>query len=434
MTDWHRLGIADLHAAYAAGQVSPAVVVDHMLARITTVNPHLRAFIEVDADGARADAVRAAEGISRGVFRPLEGVPVAIKANIAVAGLELNAGMGARRGIVAEDDAEVVKQLRAAGAIILGTLNMHEAALGATTDNVHFGRAFNPHGLGRTPGGSSGGSGAAVAAGLCVAALGTDTLGSVRIPAAYNGVYGIKPTHGAVRDDGLVPLSKQLDAIGPLARSLDDLETILSSIMPLAETEIVPHAMALRGLGGVACDEAVIAALHRAMDAMGQDPELISLPRSLADARTSAFILAARELEGHLAGLDRAGFSDELRFLLDLAKNRPSSVLNDDAACVAEMRDALQSLVAGATVLVLPTAPQGAFPQGERAPTTQADFTALANIGGFPALSLPAGRTADGMPVGVQLVGAPGAEALLFVAARKIDSILRGYAPPTHYW
>jgi aspartyl-tRNA(Asn)/glutamyl-tRNA(Gln) amidotransferase subunit A len=434
MTDWHRLGIADLHAAYAARQVSPVEMTDHMFARIKAVNPHLRAFIDVDAAGAQADAVRADEGIRRGVFRPLEGVPVAIKANIAVRGLELNAGMGARRGMIAEDDANVVKQLRAAGAVILGTLNMHEAALGATTDNAHFGRAFNPHGLGRTPGGSSGGSGAAVAAGLCVAALGTDTLGSIRIPAAYNGVYGIKPTHGAVRDDGLVPLSKQFDAIGPLARSLDDLETVLSAMMPLAENAIVPHAMALQGLGGVMCDEAVISGLHRALDAMGQDPELITLPHPLAATRTSAFILAARELEGHLAALDRGLFSDELRFLLDLAANRSPAMLAQDGQCVEDMRDALQQHVAGATVLILPTAPQGAFPQGERAPTTQADFTALANIGGFPALSLPAGRTPDGMPVGVQLVGAPGAEALLFVAARKIDSILRGYAPPTHYW
>jgi aspartyl-tRNA(Asn)/glutamyl-tRNA(Gln) amidotransferase subunit A len=434
MTDWHRLGIADLHAAYAAGQVSPAEVTDHMLARIKAVNPHLRAFIEVDADGAKADAARASEGIARGVFRPLEGVPIAIKANIAVRGLALNAGMDARRGIIAEDDAAVVMQLRAAGAIILGTLNMHEAALGATTDNVHFGRAFNPHGLGRTPGGSSGGSGAAVAAGLCVAALGTDTLGSVRIPAAYNGVYGIKPTPGVVRDEGLVPLSQRFDAIGPLARSLDDLETVLTTIMPLGETAIVPHAMALRGLGGMVCDEAVISGLHRALDAMGQDPELVSLPRPLADARTSAFILAVRDLQGHLVGLDRNRFSDELRFLLDLAANRPATALELDAQCVAETRAALQSLVAGATVLILPTAPQGAFPQGERVPTTQADFTALANIGGFPALSLPAGRTAEGMPVGVQLIGAPGAEALLFVAARKIDSNLRGYVPPMHYW
>lgn len=434
MTDWHRLGIADLHAAYLADRVSPAGVTDHMLARIEAVNPHLRAFIQVDAEGARADAARAADGISRGIFRPLEGVPVAIKANIAVRGLELNAGMDARRGMIADEDAAVVTQLRAAGAIILGTLNMHEAALGATTDNVHFGRAFSPHGLGRTPGGSSGGSGAAVAAGLCVAALGTDTLGSIRIPAAYNGVYGVKPTHGAVRDEGLVPLSEQFDAIGPLARSLDDLETVLGAIMPLHDTQIAPHMMALRGLGGVACDEAVIAGLHRALDAMGQDPELISLPHPLGDARTSAFILAARDLKGHLAGLDQGRFSEELRFLLNLAASRSPAALEQDMQCVAEMRGALQSLVAGATVLVLPAAPQAAFPQGGRAPTTQADFTALANIGGFPALSLPAGRTADGMPVGVQLVGTPGAETLLFAAARKIDSVLRGYAPPPHYW
>lgn len=434
MTDWHRLGIAELHAAYATGRVSPAAVTEHMFARIRAIDPHLKAFIELDPKGAARDAANCSAGIEGGVFRPLEGVPVAIKANIAVAGLELNAGMDARRGIIADADADVVRRLRAAGAIILGTLNMHEAALGATTDNAHFGRAFNPHGLGRTPGGSSGGSGAAVAAGLCVAALGTDTLGSVRIPAAYNGVYGIKPTPGLVSDDGLVPLSRQFDAIGPLARSLGDLETVLSVLLPLGDTALTPHVMALRGLGGVACEEAVVSALHRALDAMGQEPELISLPHPLSETRTSAFIVAARELGGHLAGLSPDRFSAELRFLLDLAANRDANALAEDEARVAEMRDALQAVVAGAMVLVLPTAPQAAFPQGERAPTTQADFTALANIGGFPALSLPAGRNAEGLPVGIQLVGGPGSEALLFVAARRIDTALRGYAPPTHYW
>jgi aspartyl-tRNA(Asn)/glutamyl-tRNA(Gln) amidotransferase subunit A len=184
MSDLHRLGIADLRRAYAAGDTSPAAVVEHYLARIETHQPQLRCYIEVDGAGARAAAEESGRRIAQGAVRPLEGVPVAVKANIAVEGLEWNAGMEARRGIVAAEDAEAVRRLRAAGAVILGTLNMHEAALGATTDNPWFGRAMNPHRDGYTPGGSSGGSGAAVSAGLCLASLGTDTLGSVRIPAA----------------------------------------------------------------------------------------------------------------------------------------------------------------------------------------------------------------------------------------------------------
>lgn len=434
MSDWHRLGIADLHQAYTAREITPPELLDHMLARIDAVNPHLRAFIDVDRAGAAHDAARAQQGIAGGVLRPLEGVPVAIKANIAVRGLALSAGMAARVDHVAEEDAAVVARLRRAGAIILGTLNMHEAALGATTDNPHFGRAFNPHGLGRTPGGSSGGSGAAVAAGLCVAALGTDTLGSIRIPAAYAGVYGIKPTHGTIGADGLVPLSERFDAIGPLARSLADLETVLGVLMPLGETMIAPHAMALRGLGGVRCDEAVIRLLHEALDAAGGDPELIALPHPLGEVRTSAFMIAARELDGHLAGLDRARFGSELRFLLDLAIRRDATVLAADDRIVADTRDAVRALVAGASVLILPTTPQGAFPQGERAPVTQADFTAVANIAGLPALSLPAGRDSEGMPLGIQLIGGEGSEPLLFALARTLDTALKGYAPPEAYW
>ena len=213
--------IGGLHAAYAAGETTPSAVAAEHFARIDRLDPRLHAFVECD----RAGALSAAAESDRRTRTPrlLEGVPVGIKSNIAVKGLAHTAGLEARRHVIADRDAYVVTQLREAGAIVLGTLNMHEAALGVTTDNPWFGRTLNPHGEGRTPGGSSGGSGAAVSAGLCVLALGTDTMGSVRIPAAYTGVYGLKPGHGGVEVDGLVALSPSLDAIGPLARSIDDL-------------------------------------------------------------------------------------------------------------------------------------------------------------------------------------------------------------------
>jgi aspartyl-tRNA(Asn)/glutamyl-tRNA(Gln) amidotransferase subunit A len=161
----------------------------------------LNAFVDWDRSAAFGDG-------------PLGDLTLGIKSNIAVAGLPWTGGMGLRRDIVAARDAEVVRRLRDAGAAILGTLNMHEAALGATTDNAFNGRTHNPHRHGHTPGGSSGGSGAAVAAGLCDAALGTDTLGSIRIPAAYNGVYGLKPTHGAVLDEGWCSSTRDSTASG----------------------------------------------------------------------------------------------------------------------------------------------------------------------------------------------------------------------------
>ena len=155
--------------------------------------------------------------------QPRDGLAWAAKSNIAVQGLPVTAGCEAYRSRISEADAEVIKRIRASGGTLLGTVNMHEGALGATTDNETYGRTKNPWNTDYTPGGSSGGSGAAVAAGLCDVALGTDTMGSVRIPAAYCGVQGHKPTYGLVPETGVVPLSTTLDHVGPLARDVETL-------------------------------------------------------------------------------------------------------------------------------------------------------------------------------------------------------------------
>jgi aspartyl-tRNA(Asn)/glutamyl-tRNA(Gln) amidotransferase subunit A len=421
--------IADLHAAYRAGTITPAAVVEAHLDRISRLNPGLTAFTEVDEAGARAAAAAARLDAPR----PLEGVPVAAKSNIAARGVEWNAGMAARRGMVAAEDAEAVRRLREAGAIVLGTLNMQEAALGATTDNPWFGRGFNPHGQGRTPGGSSGGSGSAVAAGLCVASLGTDTLGSIRIPAAYNGVYGLKPTNGTVSNEGLAPLSAWLDCIGPLARSLDDLELIFSILGPTTANEIAnPTLLTLKDLAGVQCEPAVVAGYRRALAILSDLPRrelaLTDEPRFI---RVAGFVDAAREFIGHLGPDWRAlELGEELRGHLAFADARDERRLARDRATLERVRTELRSAIRPDTVLLMPTAPQVAFPQGGHVPVSQADFCALANVAGLPALSLPCGFDPDGMPVAVQLVGAPGSEALLFKLARRLDAKLDAYAPP----
>ena len=248
----HQLSIAEIRAGDAVA------VTEAYLERIARINPRILAFTALDIDNARAAAAESAVRIARGEPRPLEGVPFGIKANIDIEGLATTAGVAARRDDVATSDAAVVTRLRDAGAVILGHLNMHEAALGATTDNPAYGRTENPHRIGRTPGGSSGGSGAAVAAGLCAAALGTDTMGSVRIPAAYNGVYGLKPTHGLVPDDGLVFLARRLDSIGPLARSVADLAAVMAVLAPLDEAAAVTRVATLQTMTLVACDAAVL--------------------------------------------------------------------------------------------------------------------------------------------------------------------------------
>jgi aspartyl-tRNA(Asn)/glutamyl-tRNA(Gln) amidotransferase subunit A len=433
-SELHWLGISELAAGYAAGTFTAAEVVEHMLARIAALDPGLRAYIEVDAKGAREAANESDRRFAAGDARPLEGITIAVKANIAFGGLATSAGMEARRHMVAVEDAEAVARLRAAGAILIGTLNLHEAALGADNDNPWFGRAMNPHGEGRTPGGSSGGSGAAVAAGLCVAALGTDTLGSVRIPAAYCGVYGLKPSAGAVSQRGLELVAEQYDTIGPLARSPDDLEALFHVLADAQPPRAFTHTILLHDLGGVRCEPGVIAAYEAALAALRQEerPAAEHLELELKPVRFAGFVEAARELGGHLAALraeapDR--FSPSLLFLLDYAAGTGEDEVRELKKLLQRTREQVREAV-GEGVMLLPTAPQAAFLHGSRAPANQADFTALASISGLPALSIPAGRDEAGMPVSVQLVGAMGNELGLIELARQLEAQLGGFLQP----
>ncbi|MBE3590381.1 MAG: amidase [Firmicutes bacterium] len=219
--------VAELRAAYLAGRLTPTAYVESLLDRIDTFEPELNAFITVTADLALEQAREAERRLAEGgeeAFRaaPLLGVPVTIKDNFDLAGVRTTAGSALRRDRRAAADAAVVARWRRAGAVILGKTNLHEFAWGATTENPHFGPARNPWDPRRSPGGSSGGAAAALAAGLGVLALGSDTGGSVRIPAALCGLVGIKPTNGALPADGLVPLAASLDCPGVLARTAAD--------------------------------------------------------------------------------------------------------------------------------------------------------------------------------------------------------------------
>lgn len=431
MSDWHLADIATLHAAYEQGETTAAMVVEHFLARIDRLDPELHAFIELDAAGALAGAAESDRRVREGTLRPLEGIPVAVKANIAIRGLSWNAGMEARREIIAREDAEAVARLRAAGAIILGSLNMHEAALGATSDNPWFGRVMNPHRVGHTPGGSSGGSGAAVAAGLCLGTLGTDTLGSVRIPAAYTGIYGIKPTHGAISSEGLAPLSEWLDSIGPLARSLDDLERLLRVLMDLPDAATPTRLLLLDGVAED-CEAEMLAAYERSIAALDLPRESLTFPDSLEKIRFASFIDAGRELMEHMGASlqdDADRISRELHFLLGIVAKR-SGEYGEIRALLERTRHSLLSAIGSDGVLLTPTTPQAAFAHCERPPVTQSSFTGLANIAGLPAITIPAGVNTDQLPLAVQLVGAPGSEAALLALARKLEPELGGAIIP----
>src|SRR5580765_2392962 len=227
--------IEELSALLVKRKVSPVELTEQFLRRIEKYKPQLNAFLTVTADHALAAARRAEKEFLRrrgssGSRSPLMGIPITLKDNIWTRGIHTTAGSKVLRDFVPAEDATVVRKLSRAGAILLGKTNLHEFAYGITTNNAHYGAAHNPWALDRIPGGSSGGSAAATAAGLCVASIGTDTGGSIRIPASLCGLVGFKPSLHSVSVDGVIPLSTTLDCAGPIARSIEDAAFVLNAI------------------------------------------------------------------------------------------------------------------------------------------------------------------------------------------------------------
>ncbi len=423
-------GVVGLQAMYAARAVTPVEAAEVYLSRIARLNPALAAVTEVDDAGARAGAKSSAARWARGApLSPVDGVPVLVKSNISIAGRFWTAGIGAYRDRIAPVDAEVVARLRHAGAVILGSVNMHEGALGATTDNPWFGRTQNPHRDGFTPGGSSGGSGAAAAAGLCAAALGTDTMGSVRIPSGYCGVFGHKPAYGAVSDAGVTALSWSLDHIGPHARSAADCAAILRVIADIPDA---PPAEGVLGVlafdGQVEVAPEVVAALAGTVvraRALGLKVETIRLP-DYDFGRMRRLGLLVSEAEGfvvHQAMLaDRPeGFSETFRSMLGWGAGQPAHKLASAYREIALTAEAVRKAFAPYAAVLMPTAPQTAFPFGDP-PANQADFTAIANFTGLPATAFPVGMTADDLPLSCQVVA--GSEAAALGLAERLATLV----------
>ncbi|TMB67521.1 MAG: amidase, partial [Chloroflexi bacterium] len=254
-SDLHWLSVAEAAGLIAARKVSPVELTQALLRRIDGLDGRLNAAITVDADAAMAAARTAAEQIAKGAgHSPLHGVPVALKDIFGVAGVRMTAGSKILAENVASEDAEATTRLKAAGATILAKLNLHEFAFGATGVNPHYGVARNPWDLERITGGSSSGSGASVAAGECAAALGTDTGGSIRIPASLCGIVGLKPTYGRVSKRGVLPLSWSLDHVGPMTRTVEDAAIILRAIAgrdaaeaSTSDEPVPDYTQALRG-------------------------------------------------------------------------------------------------------------------------------------------------------------------------------------------
>ena len=305
-----------------SGELSSVELTEQCLERIERLDAELRVFVTVTADLARERARGADEALARGeLLGPLHGLPVALKDNIDTAGIRTTAGAGFLADRVPREDAAVVERLDAAGAVLVGKVQLHELAYGGTTQNPHFGPCRNPWDPERIPGGSSGGSGAAVAAGMCAAALGTDTGGSVRIPAALNGVSGLRPTTGAISNRGLVWLTHSFDTIGPLARTVEDVAALYATLAgydpeeptsvpgsqgdPLAELETGIEGMRI-GLPASFyfddADEPVVAAVRAAGDALaglGASVVEVELPGSAEALEAGTRIIWAEALATH---------------------------------------------------------------------------------------------------------------------------------------
>jgi aspartyl-tRNA(Asn)/glutamyl-tRNA(Gln) amidotransferase subunit A len=433
------LGVSALAAAYRSGALDPVVVTEACLARIASEDAALRAFITVAADNAR---IEARESHHRWVdgrpLGPLDGVPIGIKDNIDVAGLPCTAGTAAFRTRVPEHDARAVMRLRESGAVLLGKLNMHEGALGATTDNPVFGRAINPRRAGYTPGGSSGGSAAAVAARFCAASLGTDTMGSVRVPASYCGVYGFKPSHDFARNDGVVPLSFTLDCVGPLARSIEDIAMLAQALREAPQRHGVLQVEAdIRGcrvgvprqLDDIALTAPVASAFATFLDGLrggGATIVPIDLPAwNPTIARRAGLLISEAEGAGYYRqalGADFDGVSPEFAAMLRYPERAGLGRVVAAYEIINAVRVSCLDAFTEVDVIALPTAPQQSFPHGIAPPVNQADCTALANFARAPAVSLPV--PADGLPIGMQVIAAPGDDLRLLAIAKTVDRLI----------
>ena len=417
-------------AALDRGEVTCLALTQAVLERIGHTHTRLNAFLHLDEAGAlqaaQASDARRRAGTALG---PLEGLTLAVKDNIDVAGMPTTAGMATRRGHVAPQDAWCVQQLRSEGMVVLGKLNMHEAALGATNDNPHHGRCEHPLRAGYTPGGSSGGSACAVAAGLCALALGTDTMGSVRIPAAYCGVTGFKAGYGLVSTRGTVACCHALDHVGTLARSLRDLRQVMPRLIAFDAQcadarQVWPRPALLRPRWLAAADPNAMGWQREVVDAYGQalsrlrarGDEVVPVDLGGYDfgrARRAGLLLAEADLlVEHAQDWDarRELFSPELTSLLSWGERQGAAACAAANRTVAAARVEVQRWWRMGDVMLLPTAPQTAFAFGSPAPVNQADLTSIANMAGVPAISLPLPVAPGALPIGLQAIAPEGHE------------------------
>ncbi len=442
--------ISELSQRLRRREVSPVEITQDCLERIERLNPELNAFITVTGESALAEAQLAEAEILRGKCRgPLHGVPVALKDLIDTAGVRTTAASALYKDRVPEQDADVVRRLRQAGAVIVGKNNLHEFAYGGSSLVSYFGEVHNPWDLGRIAGGSSGGSAAAVVAGLAYAAIGTDTAGSIREPAALCGCVGLKPTYGRVSSRGVIPLSPSLDHVGPLAATVADAAVVLQAIagydaadITTADVPVADYVAALREDA-----KSLRVGVPRAYFFDDLDAEVAS---AMEHALRGVATLVAEMKEVHVdVPMDRslqtaesyayhaenAAKSPELYQPETLRRIRSGEKVSAAEYVLRrreldEVRRSIGQVFGDVDLLVTPTMPMPAPAIAD----LKADPKALRpaelkllrntrpfNVWGLPAISVPCGFTQSGLPIGLQIAGPHWREDLVLRLAQAYE-------------
>jgi len=468
--------ITELSAALASGKVTSVEITQAVIDRTAAVDGQVKAFLSYDAEDALAQAKASDERRAAGqALGPLDGIPVGIKDTLAVKDQPLRCASKMLENYVSPFDATCIAKLREAGAVIWGRLNMDEFAMGSSTENSAYATTANPWNLETIPGGSSGGSAAALAAGEAIATLGTDTGGSIRQPAALCGVVGMKPSYGLISRYGLVAFASSLDQVGPFARTVEDAALLMQAMLgkdPLDSTSIEQaekpdYAAALKAkkgpwkLGvpreffGEGIDPEVKANIEKAIDwykSQGCEIVDISLPHSDL-AVPVYYIVATAEASSNLARFDGVrythrskeandaltlftksrgeGFGDEVKRRIILGTYVLSSGYYDAYYLRAQK---VRRLILGdfekafeeVDAILTPTSPTPAFKRGERSDDPLAMYlsdiyTISVNLAGLPAISVPSGFTESGLPIGLQVIGKPFGESEMFAVANAFE-------------
>ena len=448
-TELFYLSVAEAATELVAHRLSPVELTQAYLDRIAEIDPLINAYITVTADRALDQAKQAEAEIVSGNYKgPLHGIPIGLKDLFDTKGIRTTAGSKIMAERVPSEDGHVVSLLNHAGAILLGKLNMHEFAFGITNVNPHYGPARNSWNKDRITGGSSGGSGTAMAAGLCAAALGSDTGGSIRIPACFCGIVGLKPTYGRVSKRGVMPLSWSLDHVGPMTRTVEDAALMLQVIAgydtqdPGSTDIAVPNYSAeiakgikgmriavLRGGYVLPMDADIESAFEesiktlKSLGAMVTDP--VELPYIEDTLSANITIISSEAATVHQTEMNGRphDYGEDVLARLSIGRDHPATAYITARNTQRQMRDQLMDSLANYDALILPMMPLGAPPIGQndvlvggkvldvRAAVTR--YTQPFNLTGFPAISVPCGFTDDALPIGFQLVAKPFEESVL---------------------